>query len=141
MVITKDAMHFAFKGDDNEIDNIPLSEITMINAAKESEIGAGLSDKSGQHMEEEHTIHLSTEPGGHNSGRAYYFRLCSKPKLDAVTGDLKKYARDARKRRDNHNIFQRFQLKVRMVYESTPAKAMVIFLIALVIATKPSQPP
>jgi hypothetical protein len=131
-VITKDAIHFAFKGNDNEIDYIPLAEIVLINAAKASDIGSELNNKDVQHMEGEHTIQLSTEPDGHNSGRLYYFRLFSKQNIDVLTRDMKKYARDARKRRDNHNIFQRFQLKVRRVYESTPAKAFIILLITLV---------
>ena len=131
-MLTKEALHFAFQREDAEIDHIPLAEIVVINATKESELGAELNDKSLQGVEAEHTIQITTEPGGHNSGRSYYLRADSKESLETLVESVRRLAREVKKRRDNKSIFQRIQRMVRRVYESTPSRALIIFLIAMV---------
>ncbi len=130
--MTKDAIHFAFKGGRVEIDRIPLAEITTITTVVDSNIGAELNENESLRPEEEHVIQIATEQGGYNSGRAYYLRTDSKNTLDKFIGNMRRCVRVARKQRDNLNIFQRVQLKVRRVYESAPSQGLIIFLIALV---------
>ncbi len=130
--MTKDAIHFAFKGEDVEIDRIPLAEITMINVMIDSDIGTELNNCTVLSAHGEHRIQISTELGGYNSGRAYYILTNSKLKLDEILRDMRKGVLDATKRRDNHTPFQRIQLKVRRIYESAPSQALIILLIALV---------
>jgi hypothetical protein len=132
VVLTKEAAHFAFQGEDLEVDHIPLAEIVMINATKDSDLGAELKDKGLESTDTDHTIHITTEPGGHNSGRSYYFRVDSKTSLERLLQSVRSLAREAKKRQDNHNIFQRTQLRVRRVYESAPSRALILLLIALV---------
>ncbi len=138
-MMTKESVHFAFQGEDLEIDYIPLAEILMINATKDSDLGAELNDKSPESADVEHTIHITTEPGGHNSGRSYYLRTDTKGSLDHLVQKVRSLAREAKKRRDNHNIFQRTQRRVRRVYESAPARAFIILLIAMVRPPRPTQ--
>ena len=130
--MTKEAIHFAFQGEDLEIDHIPLDEIERINAtaSKESDLGAELNGKEPHATD--HAIHITTEQGGHNSGRAYYVRADSKGSLDRLIQCVQSLACEAKKRRDNRGIFQRAQLRVRRVYESAPSRALILLLIALV---------
>ena len=139
-MVTKEAVHFAFQREDTEIDHIPLAEIVVINATMDSDLGAELNDKGLQDAEAEHTIHITTETGGHNSGRSYYLRADSTEKIDSLVQSVRRLAREAKKRRDNHNIFQRTQCRVRRVYESTPSRAIIIVLIAMVTQATQNSP-
>ena len=138
--MTKDAVHFAFKGACVEIDRIPLAEITAITTVVDSNIGAELNENGLFKPDGDHTIHVATEQGGFNSGRAYYFRTDSKGALDDFVENMRRCVRVARKHRDNHNILQRTQLRLRRVYESKPSKGFIILLIALV-PPPPCPPP
>ncbi len=130
--MTKEAIHFAFKGEDEEIDRIPLAEITLINVMIDLDIGAELNDPTVLSAHGEHRIQVSTEPGGYNSGRAYYILTNSELRLDEILRDMRKGVREARKRRDNRTLFQRIQLHTRKIYESSASQALIILLIALV---------
>ena len=130
MCLTKNAIHLAFEGEDREIDYIPLAEILSAHDMDDIDIGIGLELDDDVKIEQG-AIHIVTEQGGHNSGREYYLRP-NKENVETITHMLRHFSRDAKKRRDNFNIFQRAQKKVLFVYESTPSQALVVLMISLV---------
>ncbi len=78
-------------------------------------------------------IHIATEQDGHNSGREYFMRPEAKDRESFIT-NLQQFSREAKIRRENHNVFQRAQTSVRKIYESAPSQALIVFLFAMVSA-------
>ena len=111
--MTKDNLHFAFNRMEQEIDRIPLSEVTFINAVVEKDVNTSecFSSLRCEDLEDGlHFVRIKTEPGGHNSGRAYYLRAESKDELSSIIGDLKAIAKAAKKRSQARTTIQRLQL-------------------------------
>ena len=125
--LTKTAIHFAFQGEELEIDKIPLAEITLIEEMKDCNVGGD----EGLSSEVVKAIHIATEEDGNNSGRDYYLQTDPK-ELDQLIISLRAMSREAKKHRDNHNIFQRAQKKVRRLYEAVPTQSLVCLLFAMV---------
>ena len=53
--------------------------------------------------------------------------------MENLISTIRVLSREARKNRDNHNIFQRAQIKVRRVYEARPSQALICLFIGMVI--------
>ena len=130
-VLTKTAIHFAFQDEELEIDHIPLAEIVLIDLIKDSDVGVGIGGESEQTVGDG-VIHIATEQGGHNSGRGYYLQT-ETTVMENLISTIRVLSREARKNRDNHNIFQRAQIKVRRVYEARPSQALICLFIGMVI--------
>ena len=135
VVMTRDAIHFAFQKQDNEIDRIPLSEITAINAMLEKEADASdwFSSLRCEDMENgSHILRIKTEPGGHNSGRVYYLRAELKEDFTDIIEKMKVHAKAAHKRAKARTAFQRAQLRVRRIYEARWTQVCLSWIIGLV---------
>ena len=134
VVLTKDAMHFAFRKMDLEVDNIPLSEIMNISETTEKNADCGSDVFSslvfGCTEGETQSFQISTQIGGHNSGRTYYLRIRSN--TNELFSDIKRLSKIARKRAEARTLLQRAQLRVRKFYESDPVQAVSKILIGFV---------
>ena len=129
--MTETAIHFAFLGEELEIDHIPLAEIMQIAEMKGSNICQGIEEVDDLNSENKTAIHIATEQAGNNSGRDYYLQSCSK-ELEGILVILRTLSREAKKHCDNHSIFQRAQKKVKRLYEATPTQAFICLLFAMV---------
>ena len=132
--LTRDAVHLAFEGEDFEVDFIPLEEIIAVHDINDVDIEAGLElldDTDTQVEKGMKVVRIVTEQGGHNSGREYYIQPDSK-KFGEIMDTINRFSREARKRRDNHNVFQRAQKRARIVYESFPVQALIVLMISTV---------
>jgi hypothetical protein len=140
--MTKDNLHFAFNHMEEEIDRIPLSEITYINAIVETDVTTSecFSSLRCEDLEGDlHIVRIKTEHGGYNSGRAYYLRAESTDELNCLIGDMKAIAKAAKKRTQARTIFQRAQLRVRKIYDSQYTQAASAWIIALVSEFVPAE--
>ena len=129
--LTKNAVHLAFEGEELEIDHIPLAEIVAVNEIREMDIVDSLELETGNEMDEANAYIISTEQGGHNSGREYYIRPQAKD-CENLIKKLTLLSHEAKIRRENKNVIQRAQLRVLTIYESVPAQALVVFTMTLV---------
>ena len=133
--MTKDAIHFAFKNKDQEIDRIPLSEVTSINLINENETEGSDTFSSLRCDDFEdglQVLRIKTVHGGHNSGRAYYLRTENKTESNDLVEKLKRNAKAAGKRARARTTFQRAQLRVRKAYDSQWSQGLIAMIIVLV---------
>ena len=114
-----------------EIDYIPLAEILTIQEIHDIDIGGCFELEKGTELEDVTAVHISTEQDGHNSGRDYYLH-CDTHNLPDLITKMRQFSHDAKIRRDNHTVFQRAQNRVRIVYESVPAQALIVVMMAMV---------
>ena len=114
-----------------EIDYIPLAEIVVIDEIHDIDIGGCFELEKGTSMEDMTAVHISTEQDGHNSGRDYYMHLDTDDLIGLIT-KMRQFSQDAKIRRDTHTVFQRAQNRLRIVYESVPSQALIVFLMAMV---------
>mmetsp|Transcript_52869 Transcript_52869/g.139184 ORF Transcript_52869/g.139184 Transcript_52869/m.139184 type:complete len:307 (+) Transcript_52869:92-1012(+) len=138
-IMTRDALHFAFSRDDNEIDHIPLAEITNSGIMKDAEHGGTRASFSGPRRNSVslashglYTIHIATENDGYNSGRVYYLQAESNEINDRLLLAIQENSKAARKRKASRNIWQRAQRRLNEWFNSTPVQAFVIAVISLV---------
>ncbi len=137
-MVTKDIISFAFVGDENQIDYIPLSEIEFVKEMKDI---ANPSDAGGtSDHEDRYRLQIATVLTGHNSGRAYYLATLSKAGLDDLLAKLTKNAKAARKRAGAKTLFRMLQLKVRKRYESHFIQALMALMIGAVRLPAPRHP-
>ena len=106
-------MSFAFLQHDEEIDQIPLSEIEYVKS--NHELGA-TNDVELDLSHEHFTLQVATDPEGHNSGRSYYMRTTKKEIYDDFLPLLTKYTKTARKRAQASTVLQKAQRRVRKIY-------------------------
>jgi len=137
-IMTRDALHFAFSRDDNEIDHIPLAEITNSGIMKDAEHGGTRASFSGPRRNSVslashglYTIHIATENDGYNSGRVYYLQAESNEINDRLLLAIQENSKAARKRKASRNIWQRAQRRLNEWFNSTPVQAFVIAVISL----------
>ena len=119
---------------DLEVDNIPLAEITNISETTEKDTDCGCEFFSSLVFDckegETQSFRITTQIGGHNSGRTYYLRTRSS--TNELFSDIKRLSKIARKRAEARTLLQRAQLRVRKFYESNPVQAVSILLIGFV---------
>ncbi len=137
MVLTKELISFAFVGDENQIDYIPLSEVEFVKEMKDI-ANASASDVGGKaDHEDRFRVQIATVLTGYNSGRAYQLSTSSKASLDALIEHLTKNAKAARKRAGTKTLFRMLQTKVRKRYESPITQGLMALMIG---AVRPSTP-
>jgi hypothetical protein len=140
-VITKELISFAFVGDENQIDYIPLAEIEFVKEMKDI-ANASASDAGGKaDHEDRHRLQIATVLTGYNSGRAYQLSTSSKASLDEILSHLAKNAKAARKRAGTKTLFRMLQTKVRKRYESPLTQGMMAMMIGAVSAAPHPSPP
>ena len=132
MVVTKELLSFAFVGDENQIDYIPLAEIEFIKEMKDI-ANASATDAGGKaDHEDRFRLQIATVVTGYNSGRAYQLSTSSKASLDALLDHLTKNAKAARKRAGTKTLFRMLQTKVRKRYDSPLTQGIMALMIGAV---------
>ncbi len=133
MVITKDLISFAFVGDDNQIDYIPLAEVEFIKEMQDI-ANATVSDAGGKSdHDDRHRLLIATILTGYNSGRTYQLSTSSKKTLEALLAHLSKNAKSARKRAGTKTLFKMLQMKIKKRYDSQIIQAIMALMIGAVI--------
>ena len=128
-------MHFAFEGEEIEIDHIPLAELSFVKEFEAAELESSLMFPSNDKQavsEDLHVMQFGTEPDGHNSGRSYYIRAYSKATFDGLMNHVRRSAKAARKRAEAHTVIQRAQHRAKKLYDSQAIQLIIIFMIGLV---------
>mmetsp|Transcript_49787 Transcript_49787/g.130995 ORF Transcript_49787/g.130995 Transcript_49787/m.130995 type:complete len:431 (+) Transcript_49787:34-1326(+) len=140
-IMTRDALHFAFSQDEVEIDHIPLAEIASSGIMKDCDNAAG--GKNGRRQSTAgrrnsaaaipsiglHIIHIATEIGGYNSGRAYYLQAESNEMTDRLLLEIQENSKAARDRMASRNILRRAQRRLKAIFDSIPAQVLIIGVI------------
>ncbi len=141
MVITKDLISFAFVGDDNQIDYIPLAEVEFVKEMQDI-ANATISDAGGKSdHEDRHRMLIATILTGYNSGRTYQLSTPSKSTLEALLARLSKNAKAARKRAGTKTLFKMLQMKVKKRYDSQITQAIMALMIGAVSAPRAAPRP
>ena len=119
---------------DIEVDNIPLAEITNISETTEKETDCGSDFFSSLMFDgtagEMQSFRITTQEGGHNSGRTYYLRI--RVGAEKLIADIRRLSKTSRKRAEARTLLQRAQQRLRKLYESNPVQAVSVLLIGLV---------
>ena len=126
VVITKEIISFAFVGEDNQIDYIPLSEVDFV---KEMKNAAAQNDNDDGEIDETHKLQIATLPTGYNSGRAYYLATKNRDEFTLLLTQLSKLAKIERKKAEAKTFFGMVQLKVRKRYESSYFQGVMALMI------------
>ena len=79
-------------------------------------------------------LHIKTKTDGFNSGRTYCLRTDRNGTCQDISTDLMRKARAARIREEKLTKFQKNQMKMRRLYNSTPFQASVSLMILAVRA-------
>ena len=77
-------------------------------------------------------LHIKTKTDGFNSGRTYCLRTDRNGACQGISADLMRKARAARLREEKLTKFQKNQMKMSKLYNSTPFQASVSLLILAV---------
>ena len=130
MLITKDVISFAFVGDDNELDYVPLEEVDFIKEMENIVVESRPDLLVESEAKEPLALQIATVAEGYNSGRPYYIQLETIQSLQSLKKLLLKNSKAARKRAEARTTFRRIQYAVREVYDSQPFQIFVASLIA-----------
>ena len=130
MLITKDVISFAFVGDDNELDYVPLEEVDFIKEMENIVVESRPDHLVESEAKEPLALQIATIAEGYNSGRPYYIQLENNQSLQILKNLLLKNSKAARKRAEARTTFRRIQYAVRKVYDSQPFQIFVASLIA-----------
>ena len=131
VVVTKEAIVFAFVGQDREIDRIPLNEIDFIKefSTFDSSTEQQTSFRSRHHSK---TLQIATGPDGFNSGRTYYLRTASQEHFEELLQFWTTLVHRAKSDADKRNHLQRLQKGLFWIYHSPPYQtAMALFIAAV----------
>ena len=126
VVITREVISFAFANNIEEIDRIPLDGVDYIKEG--DDLGSRMNaeeDLSKQH----YILQVATNPEGHNSGRTYYLRTCSKAIYSEIFPLLTNFSKTARERALASTHFRRAQLRVRVLYGHIVCQSMFALII------------
>ena len=79
-----------------------------------------------------HAFLISTVPGGHNSGRTYYFQADSAESYSQITQHLVAHAKAAREQAELRTRFTKSQYQMRKIFNSILFQRFSALLIVLV---------
>jgi hypothetical protein len=156
-VITKEVVSFALVNDDNEIDRIPLCEVSCVdemigteeleeedrdrristerkcshNSKGRIEGGVG-SDRNITSSLIGNAFQIATDTNGYNSGRSYYLQAASASQKQEIIAHLQVFAKSARKRAEVKSYFRKTQDRVQMFYISRQFQTTAALLIVAV---------
>ena len=136
VVITKDCISFAFVGNDEEVDRVPLSGVDFVKVFDENISVENHEIQSQNHF----CLQVATNPLGYNSGRSYMLRSVSSSSRDEVLVLLSKLSKDAKKRAKAKTGFQKLQLKTKKYYEKDFVQGFIALIIMTVSVTRPASP-
>ncbi len=129
MVITKEVLAFAYSGDSNMLDYIPLSDIIGI-ANLQQDIQQSSSALFEKAVSVDNVLQIQTTPEGYNSGRKYLLQTETEAERDKLVHDLKRRVKRASK--EVISSFKRKQLYVKRIYNSNVVQSFAALLIFLV---------
>jgi hypothetical protein len=129
VVITREVLAFAYTGDTNMLDYIPLSEIIGIeNLQQENQKSSlALFEKA---VSVENAIQIQTAPEGYNSGRKYLVQTDTENERDKLVHNLKRRVKHASK--ELISSFKRRQMYVKKIYNSNAVQGFAALLIFMV---------
>ena len=136
VVITKDCISFAFVGNDEEVDRVPLSGVDFVKVFDENISVENHEIQSQNHF----CLQVATNSLGYNSGRSYMLRSVSSSSRDEVLVLLSKLSKDAKKRAKAKTGFQKLQLKTKKYYEKDFVQGFIALIIMTVSVTRPASP-
>ncbi len=131
MVITREVIAFAYIGDSNMLDYIPLSEIIGIDNLQQVNLNSSLEllEKSVSIL---NALQIQTTPEGHNSGRKYLLQTDAETERDQLVQDIKRRVKNASK--ELISASKRRQMYVKRIYNSNAVQSIAALLILLVRA-------
>ncbi len=140
VVITREVIAFAYIGDSNMLDYIPLSEIISVeNLQQENQkASSAIFEKSVSVL---NALQIQTTPEGHNSGRKYLFQTETETERDQLVQDLKRRVKSASQ--ELISTFKRRQINLKRIYNSNAVQsiaALLIFLVRAVLHCFHSRP-
>ena len=127
VVITKECVSFAFVGNDDEIDRVPLTGVDFVKNHDEN-ISMEAKGQNG------FCLQIATSPTGYNSGRSYMLRTDSAVTQEDTILLLSKLSKDAKKRAAASTLFRKLQRKVKKFYERDFCQGFVALIIMMVSA-------
>ena len=102
--MTKEVISFAFVGDDNELDYVPLDEVEFVK-----EMDIAVESKAVHVVESEaretFAIQIATIRDGHNSGRPYYLQVTEHKSFTELMQLLQRNSKAARKRSQARAVY------------------------------------
>jgi hypothetical protein len=129
VVITRDVIAFAYVGDYNMVDYIPLCDITSIENIDHRHFNSS-KRLFEQDVHIEHALTIQTTPSGYNSGRKYIVQAASEDERNQLVVDIKRLVQLASSKAISG--FKRRQSFVRNLYNSNVVQSIASLLIALV---------
>ena len=137
VVVTRDVISFSFARDEVELDYIPLADVEFVKLMKDFGDVRHKSSLRSQNEPDDspQVLQIATRRDGYNSGRAYYLLADSQERLEELLDHIQRAAKAARKRAEAAGAFRGWQGRVRRVYETAPAQAVVAAVIAAVRAS------
>ncbi len=131
VVVTKEVVAFAYTGDSNMLDYIPLSEIIGIENFQQDiqKSSSALFEKA---VSVDNALQIQTTPEGYNSGRKYLLQTETEAERDRYVHDLKRLVKHASK--ELISSFKRKQMYVKRIYNSNAVQSFAALLIFLVRA-------
>ncbi len=130
VIVTKETIAIGRANDDSEtlLDEIPFVDVSTVRdmvGMEEERL-----DKDDGHLM--NAFMVTTVPGGHNSGRTYYFQAASPDSYFQVTRHLLANAKAARKRAEFNTQFTKSQYNMRKMFNSRIFQYFSALLIVLV---------
>jgi hypothetical protein len=131
VVITRDIMAFAYVGDTNMLDHIPLREITGIENLEQNQQRSSklLFEKT---VNVSNALQIQTIPDGYNSGRKYLIQAENEDERNRLVIDFKRHVKRASI--EQISDFQRRQKLVRKIYNSNIVQSFAALLIFMACA-------
>ncbi len=128
--MTKDKIAVGRLNDDSEtlLDEIPFADVSNVREMVGME-EEGLENKNGPLT---HAFMVTTIPGGHNSGRTYYFQASSPDSYLEITRLLLANAKAARNRAEFNTRFTKSQYNIRRMFNSRIFQYFSALLIVMV---------
>jgi hypothetical protein len=128
---------FAYVGDYNLLDYIPLCEIMGIESLEQNHFNSS-KRLFEQDVRIDHALSIQTIPAGYNSGRKYVLQAESETARNKLVVDIKRLVQLATT--NTVSDFKRRQLFVKRYYNSNAVQSIASLLIALVRSSLKLKP-
>jgi hypothetical protein len=131
VVLTREVMAFAYVGDNNMLDYVPLCEITGIENLDHDIDHRGASNVLFEKaVSVSHALQIQTVAEGHNSGRKYFLQADTDTQRNQLVAELKRLVRRAST--ELISSFKRKKMRVRKIYNSDYVQSFAALLILMV---------
>ncbi len=131
VVFTKNIIAFAYVGDNNMLDYVPLCEICGIdNLDHEVDQRGSSTLQLEKAVNALHALQIQTVPEGHNSGRKYFLQADTELQRNELMTQLKSLV--DRASTESISSFKRRQMVIKRVYNSNMVQSIAALLIVMV---------